>query len=287
MAPTLQHGLGALRSPPDPKELVAERLFRADTSRLPKKVDWRKVMPGPRNQGSRWTCSAFVGAAIMAWQKWRQYQGLWSPEFLYARRSNFPARGMFGRDMVATLKNDGCVKEDVWPYEPNTEPRANAIPLDVMEQAKLHRIHSHAAVMTADGLKRAVATDGPCYISLPCYSFNLHFWKPDAPNQDWLGGHAVTVVGYNSAGFILQNSWGAQWGNHGYTVMPYDDFGLKWESYTCVSQATMQMLRASIAVSSLQPRSRVLRAGLTIAGLVLVMAIVAMFLVSRVSNNEP
>lgn len=246
-APKPEFGLGALKSPADPQELKVETLFAAigADSKLPKKVDWRKNMPGPRNQGSRWTCSAFVGAAIMAWNQWKTRQelaSLWSPEFLYDRRSNFPVRGMFGRDVVAILKNEGCVKEDVWPYEPDREPKNNAMPLDVMDKAKENRIiHTYAAVMTSDGLKRAVATDGPCYISLPCFTYNLEFWKADKANQDSLGGHAITVVGYNGTGFILQNSWGPQWGNKGYTVLPYDDFGLKWESYTCVSQETMKL----------------------------------------------
>jgi len=282
-----RHGLGALKSPPDPKEMVAERLFRADTKTLPEKVDWRKDMPGPRNQGSRWTCSAFVGAAIMAYQKWRAYQGLWSPEFLYARRSNFPVRGMFGRDVVAVLKNEGCVKEDVWPYEPNKEPQSSAIPYDVMQLALKNRIHSHAAIMTADGLKRAVATDGPCYISLPCFSYNLHFWKREHPNQDSLGGHAVTVVGYNTTGFILQNSWGREWGNHGYTVLPYDDFSLKWESYTCVSQATMQMLRAAIASAALQDDLPGLSSAFfPVAGSVLTLAVIFGLLVAIILTQR-
>jgi len=37
-------------------------------------------------------------------------------------------------------------------------------------------------------------------------------------------GHAFAIVGYNEQGFLIQNSWGADWGSHGYAVLSYDDW---------------------------------------------------------------
>jgi hypothetical protein len=37
-------------------------------------------------------------------------------------------------------------------------------------------------------------------------------------------GHAVAIVGYTDAGFIVQNSWGADWGTEGFAMLPYEDF---------------------------------------------------------------
>jgi hypothetical protein len=37
-------------------------------------------------------------------------------------------------------------------------------------------------------------------------------------------GHAVAIVGYTSAGFIIQNSWGPTWGYRGFALLPYEDF---------------------------------------------------------------
>jgi len=39
-----------------------------------------------------------------------------------------------------------------------------------------------------------------------------------------LGGHAFALIGYNSDGFVVQNSWGADWGWHGFAILPYDDW---------------------------------------------------------------
>ena len=38
------------------------------------------------------------------------------------------------------------------------------------------------------------------------------------------GGHAYALVGYNTNGFILQNSWGCEWGAGGFAVITYADW---------------------------------------------------------------
>lgn len=42
-------------------------------------------------------------------------------------------------------------------------------------------------------------------------------------NSEFLGGHAVVVIGYNDATqrFKFRNSWGTGWGNNGYGTLPY------------------------------------------------------------------
>jgi hypothetical protein len=35
------------------------------------------------------------------------------------------------------------------------------------------------------------------------------------PRTDDFGGHAFAIVGYTAEGFIVQNSWGPDWGFHG------------------------------------------------------------------------
>ena len=39
-----------------------------------------------------------------------------------------------------------------------------------------------------------------------------------------LGGHAYILVGYNQVGFLVQNSWGTDWGDGGFATLPYDDW---------------------------------------------------------------
>ena len=36
------------------------------------------------------------------------------------------------------------------------------------------------------------------------------------------GGHAILIIGWNETGFIIQNSWGESWGDHGTAILPYE-----------------------------------------------------------------
>ena len=44
------------------------------------------------------------------------------------------------------------------------------------------------------------------------------------PDDGGAGGHAIALIGYNERGFLLQNSWGPEWGSHGYAILSYDDW---------------------------------------------------------------
>ena len=43
----------------------------------------------------------------------------------------------------------------------------------------------------------------------------------DGYSEDY-GYHALVVYGYNEQGFLVQNSWGKNWGNKGRFILPYD-----------------------------------------------------------------
>ena len=43
-------------------------------------------------------------------------------------------------------------------------------------------------------------------------------------DREAIGGHAFALVGYNRTGFLVQNSWGVQWGKGGFATLPYEDW---------------------------------------------------------------
>jgi hypothetical protein len=45
-------------------------------------------------------------------------------------------------------------------------------------------------------------------------------YKRGSPKQ----GHAFAIVGYTRTGFVIQNSWGPEWGRGGFAVLRYDDW---------------------------------------------------------------
>jgi C1A family cysteine protease len=67
-------------------------------------------------------------------------------------------------------------------------------------------------------------------LALPvCDQSRGDFWNGEGN----LGGHAVTAVGFNDLGFLIKNSWGYEWNDGGYTILPYNEFDKVIEAW-CV-----------------------------------------------------
>jgi len=52
--------------------------------------------------------------------------------------------------------------------------------------------------------------------------------------ERFLGGHAISIVGYDKKGLILRNSWGSAFGNNGYTHMDWGEIKKFYEIWTIV-----------------------------------------------------
>lgn len=44
------------------------------------------------------------------------------------------------------------------------------------------------------------------------------------------GGHAVLCVGYDDSGVYIQNSWGSEWGIHGFCILPWKLFDKQFKN---------------------------------------------------------
>ncbi|AHH99549.1 C1 family peptidase [Kutzneria viridogrisea] len=43
-------------------------------------------------------------------------------------------------------------------------------------------------------------------------------------NDPVIGGHEITIVGYEDRGVKIENSWGTNWGDHGFFTVPWEFF---------------------------------------------------------------
>jgi len=190
----------------------------------------------PRNQGNRSTCAAFVGATISEILnniKSKYLDQQMSPEYIYANRANISTHGMTGRDVCRILSDNGSLPEIYMPYDPAESART--VSKSMKKIAKKYRLGLPMLVLSIDALKRAVYELGPCYLMLPLQSQDEMFWrKPAKVKRKSVNGigHAVTVIGYNSDGFIFINSWGVKWGENGYGLLPYNDWKYVVECWT-------------------------------------------------------
>lgn len=226
---------GALKSPDDENDCLAESIYPAASDlNLPKTLDLRKDLQPVRNQKKQSSCVGFATSCIKEWQEKKDVyiDDFMSPQFVYNNRSNYPQKGMYGRDAMNILANSGCCLERTYPY--GTIESKKKIPKEAYEEASNFKIQSFARVNTVESVKKSLYKDGPCLISFPVYNSDSQFWMPNGNSMQ--GGHAVAIVGYTKEGFIIRNSWGSRWNGNGYTLYPYEQFGAHWEIWTTVDE---------------------------------------------------
>lgn len=220
-------------SPLDSRDIVIEDILIPEE--FPKSIDLRDQMPVVWDQGINGPCSAYVAAAIKMWQEKKDY-GLseqLSTHFVYNLRYDTNVHGMTPRNTMQILRKHGIPTAK--SYRRKKMKLISKIPNWVLEEAINHRILGYAKVNSIDGLKKSIHTNGPAYMSMKVYNESTEFWKKFNGDK-LLGGHAVTIVGYNKEGFIIRNSWGRSWNNDGHTIYPYSDWGLHLEIWTVLDE---------------------------------------------------
>jgi C1A family cysteine protease len=204
-----------------------------------KKVDLRQFDSPIANQGQLGACTAFaVVKGLREFLLIRDHKPLvpLSPLFLYYQERKF--EGTVGTDSGARLSSGmkvlqdvGTSPEDIWPYV-IANYAIEPVPL-AMAAATQYRV---SGIKPLDGLKEIKAEldkQNAVVFAMTVYqSFarpvNGVIPVPDTRNEKILGGHALECVGYDDfkGWLIMKNSWGPDWGDHGYFYMPYDIFDL-------------------------------------------------------------
>ena len=230
---------GIFKSPFDARDWKVRMLQSVgDEDNLPDELDLRKDNQSVRNQGSQGSCAAMAAAAMKEFQEKKDY-GLneWlAPQFIYNLRSNYPEEGMYSRDLLKILQNKGVPKETTYPY--GKIESGDKIKENVLTEAELHKIKNYAAIETITEFKKASYTNGACLIAVPVYNYTGRMWKQN-PGESFLGGHMMETAGYCKDGIFIKNSWGS-WDIDGYTLFPWEDWGIQWEIWTAVDEKTPQ-----------------------------------------------
>jgi len=218
-------------SPEDKRDFLVGSIYTTPVV-LPDTLDYRDELPPVRDQGRQGSCSAQTAACMKEWQE-RQDVGFtehFSPQFIYNLRENAGTYGMYPRDTMKILSNEGIVPEKDYPYGSMYE-----ISEELKERARKYTIMGYARIYSIADLKKSLVANGPCYAAFPVKSWGMEFWKaiPGEPEVNY-GGHAVSVVGYTKDAFIIRNSWGEDWGDKGYTYYKFADWGMHWEFWTTI-----------------------------------------------------
>jgi hypothetical protein len=221
------------------EEEVEARRIRAQGasgSRVPARIDWRdrdgvNWMSPIKDQGKCGSCVAFAavgafeGMLNIASNKPDLNVNL-SEEYLFANIGSC-GMGSMGQMSAYSLKNEGTVDEACHPYVAGRTGQNpdNEKACDDASKRKL-KLRSFEFRDDDEAIKEALQ-EGPVQTRMTVYEDFMFYSSGvyEYATGDALGGHAVTLVGYDDAEryWIVRNSWGEAWGENGYFRIRYND----------------------------------------------------------------
>jgi len=236
-----EHQLGSQDS--DPFEYAAFESYEDDMDllgapgsqpTLPRKVDLSANFPIPGNQGRSQSCVGWATAyAAKSYQErvemnWslNSSDHLFSPSFIYNQINGGKDKGSNIVKAIELIMNKGAATLATMPFNDmdfRTQPSIAAF-----NEAIKFKAIGFQKVNGTMGIKAILASGQPVIASIASFRSLEHLrGMPSIYNiasGSW-GGHAVTIVGYDDASyggaFKIINSWGQDWGDHGYFWLPY------------------------------------------------------------------
>jgi len=223
------------------------------------------------NQGREGSCTGFGLAAVINYLLWRKNREARlrteavSAAMLYQLAriyDEWPGEDYEGSSCRGAMKGwhkHGACLAKHWPYKAGKKLKPAP---DWSRDAALRPLGAYYRInkdSVAD-MQAAINEVGAIYCSAIVHSG----WFVDKSDKGLpviqqtgktSGGHAFALVGYEPRGFIVQNSWGPNWGFHGFALLPYGDWIQNGsDAWVAVLGAPMTVIdtRRSYSSSSLE-----------------------------------
>lgn len=202
------------------------------------KVDLSDKMPPVFDQGQLGSCTANGICAALMFSRAMQGLPTWVPSrlFLYWLERSMEGDtnaddGAEIRDGIKATNTNGVCREVTWPYDV-TKYADRPTSVAFFEAGEFESVLYEAIDNTQiNQIKGALAGGLPVVCGFNVYaSFESDevaktgIVNMPLPNEEMVGGHAVVICGYDDLvqRFLVQNSWGSEWGIGGRFTIPYN-----------------------------------------------------------------
>jgi C1A family cysteine protease len=196
-------------------------------------VDLRNKLNVTYDQGNLGSCTANALCYSFVFN-----DNKWNPSRLFLYYNERMLDKTIDQDVGSTLSEGiialekyGVCSESTWPYNINNfkiKPPTSAY----TEGLKHEVLNANRVQQTLSSMKGCLISGYPFVVGIEVYSSfesqsvakTGYVPMPNTLTEQFLGGHAVICVGYNDAKsvWIMKNSWGTSWGDHGYFYLPYN-----------------------------------------------------------------
>lgn len=238
--PLSQYNLNYTFDAPDSRDfLFSSTLLRAiDPNSLPSSVDLRRQWGDILDQGSLGSCVSNSVAYQLRFLLKKQsgiVKNLSRLYIYYNGRvlSGYPVdkdTGLTMRNGFVSVSSKGAVEEEMIPYvisQFKNQPPKSAYEIGLKNTS----ITFYSVAQDLNELKKCLKDGYAISFGMAIYSSFMAATTaktgivpvPITASEQRLGGHAITIVGYDDSksAFIVANSWGQGWGIAGFCYIPY------------------------------------------------------------------
>ena len=137
--------------------------------------------------------------------------------------------GGYIRDAFKSMNKWGLAKEALWPYKDTVDALIKEPSANVYEDGLNAVAVKYAAVPQNErAIKETLLSGAAVSFGFNVYQSFYGSWSNSTGlmpvpkrGEELLGGHAVTIIGWKPGYFLIQNSWGMNWGIGGKFWQPY------------------------------------------------------------------
>lgn len=234
-----------------PKGLMNMIKARKSGTGLNRSADLRKWSSGVEQQEELGSCTANGALSLLELMEKKAFDKhtdlgrlftYWVTRYMMGEQYVPVDSGAYNRTTIKSIVKVGVIPESMWPYA--TKTFANPPTVDMFLNTTPHRALAYLRLDSTYGesyvvrMKKFLMSDYALFTGFAVYD---NIWNVTKENpvlqypvrgNKLIGGHAVMCVGYSDdintnvgqGAFLMQNSWGKEWGDNGFYWMPYRFF---------------------------------------------------------------
>ena len=227
-----------LKKDPIDKRDIPFKLKVSTPVKLPEEYDLKKSCPPIISQGNLGACGPNQISQNLKFLLKKQKSVVFQPSRLfiyYFSRvlDNSDIRedtGITLRSGLKSISKFGVCNETEWKY--NTTDFTKKPNDQVIEKALFYtkNFKYNSVLQTEQNIKEVIYSGFPVLFGLDIYS-SFQSSKalktgivpfPNTVKEQKLGGHAMSIIGWNKTHFIVSNTWGKNFGDEGYFYIDYN-----------------------------------------------------------------
>lgn len=184
-----------------------------------------------KNQESTGSCCAHAISSAIEYYNSTQMGDTteMSVGYIYGNRTNSAHKGpgMIIREALDIVRNYGDVPKSEFPYNEEMpfamklyEEKAN----ELYGIGRPYRFSEYCRIDTVGAAKLAIISGRPLVMAMDWYEDMVvnENGVLETKYTGYAGGHCMLAYGWNEDGWLIQNSWGEDWGINGCFVLPYE-----------------------------------------------------------------